>query len=254
MPKRTLEVTLPQMGESVTEGVVGSWRKHVGDQVMAGEALVEVQTDKIDAEVPAPESGLLTRILAEEGATVAIGGGLAEIELGATSNGQPPRDSDPTALAGAEQSARAEAPAAALEVVGSPELPPPAPGAPAEVISVALPALGESVTEGVIGSWLKRVGDAINVGDTLVEIQTDKVDAEVPSPVTGVLLEILVPEGETVAAGTILARVSGSTPAASTGAGPAAATSASLPITSSTSCPPRRRKSPAAAFRSPGQT
>ena len=106
MPKRTLEVTLPQMGESVTEGVVGSWRKHVGDQVMAGEALVEVQTDKIDAEVPAPESGLLTRILAEEGATVAIGGGLAEIELGATSNGQPPRDSDPTALAGAERQSR----------------------------------------------------------------------------------------------------------------------------------------------------
>ena len=248
MPKRTLEVTLPQMGESVTEGVVGSWRKHVGDQVMAGEALVEVQTDKIDAEVPAPESGLLTRILAEEGATVAIGGGLAEIELGATSNGQPPRDSDPTALAGAEQSARAEAPAAALEVVGSPELPPPAPGAPAEVISVALPALGESVTEGVIGSWLKRVGDAINVGDTLVEIQTDKVDAEVPSPVTGVLLEILVPEGETVAAGTILARVSGSTPAASTGAGPAAATSAS-PASSSAAPAPAADATPLAKRR-----
>ncbi|MGA9921110.1 MAG: multifunctional oxoglutarate decarboxylase/oxoglutarate dehydrogenase thiamine pyrophosphate-binding subunit/dihydrolipoyllysine-residue succinyltransferase subunit [Candidatus Dormiibacterota bacterium] len=198
MPKRTLEVTLPQMGESVTEGVVGSWRKRVGDQVAAGETLVEVQTDKIDAEVPSPESGTLSRILAEEGQTVAVGAGLAEIELGKPSNGQAPLPPPPGAPPAAEAETSLEA--VALAETASPE-----------VIPVPLPALGESVTEGVVGGWLKQVGDQITVGETLVEIQTDKVDAEVPSPATGVVTEILVPEGETVAAGTILARITGST-------------------------------------------
>ncbi|HVB53845.1 MAG TPA: multifunctional oxoglutarate decarboxylase/oxoglutarate dehydrogenase thiamine pyrophosphate-binding subunit/dihydrolipoyllysine-residue succinyltransferase subunit [Candidatus Acidoferrales bacterium] len=211
MPKRTLEVTLPQMGESVTEGVVGSWRKRVGDQVAAGETLVEVQTDKIDAEVPAPESGRLTRILVEEGQTVAVGAGLAEIELGNASNGQaPPEPAPATPDAVAEEKPPAvEAPAAVAE---------------AGVVPVPLPAMGESVTEGIVGSWLKQVGDQINAGETLVEIQTDKVDAEIPSPATGVVTEILVPEGETVAAGTILARISGLVGAAETsrGAGPTA--------------------------------
>ncbi|MGB6770860.1 MAG: lipoyl domain-containing protein, partial [Candidatus Dormiibacterota bacterium] len=99
MPKRTLEVTLPQMGESVTEGVVGMWRKRVGEQVNAGEVLVEVQTDKIDAEVPAPESGTLSKILAEEGQTVAVGAGLAEIELGQSGNGQSAAPSAPAEAA-----------------------------------------------------------------------------------------------------------------------------------------------------------
>ncbi|HUY25415.1 MAG TPA: multifunctional oxoglutarate decarboxylase/oxoglutarate dehydrogenase thiamine pyrophosphate-binding subunit/dihydrolipoyllysine-residue succinyltransferase subunit, partial [Candidatus Saccharimonadales bacterium] len=197
MPKRTLEVTLPQMGESVTEGVVGNWRKRVGDQVAAGETLVEVQTDKIDAEVPAPESGTLSRILAEEGQTVAVGAGLAEIELGKPNNGQAPLPPAP------------ELPPAEAEET-PPQAVAPSLTADPEVIPVPLPALGESVTEGVVGSWLKQVGDQISVGETLVEIQTDKVDAEVPSPATGVVTEILVQEGETVAAGTILALITGS--------------------------------------------
>ena len=203
MPKRTLEVTLPQMGESVTEGVVGSWRKRVGDQVTAGETLVEIQTDKVDAEIPAPESGRLSRILAEEGETVAVGAGLAEIELGRSGNGQaPPGPAPETPAAVADEKPSAvEAPAAPAQ---------------AEVIPVPLPALGESVTEGIVGNWLKRVGDQIKTGETLVEIQTDKVDAEIPSPATGVVTEILVPEGETVAAGTILARITGSVGAAET--------------------------------------
>jgi len=197
VPKRTLEVTLPQMGESVTEGVVGSWRKRVGDQVIAGETLVEVQTDKIDAEVPAPESGRLSRILAEEGQTVAVGASLAEIELGQAGNGQsapelvpepPPAVSDPEPLPTASTT----------------------PSNEGEVIPVPLPQMGESVTEGVVGSWRKQVGEPIRAGETLVEIQTDKVDAEVTAPVTGLVTEILVPEGETVAAGTILARITAS--------------------------------------------
>jgi 2-oxoglutarate decarboxylase len=209
VPKRTLEVTLPQMGESVTEGVVGSWRKRVGDQVSAGETLVEVQTDKVDAEIPAPESGTLSRILAEEGQTVAVGAGLAEIELGKSSNGQAPPVPAP------------EPPPASTEQK-PPEVVAPAAVADQQMIPVPLPAMGESVTEGVVGSWLKQVGDQISVGEPLVEIQTDKVDAEVPSPATGVVTEILVPEGETVAAGTILARITGSVGAvdSNSGAGP----------------------------------
>ncbi len=159
MPPKTLAVTLPQMGESVTEGVVGSWRKQVGDQVAAGETLVEIQTDKIDAEVPAPESGQLVRILAAEGDVVAVGGPLAEIEVGAGVNGSPS--------------------APAREVAA----PPAGPASPAaEPVPVPLPALGESVTEGVVGTWRKQVGDQISAGETLVEIQTDKVTAELPSP------------------------------------------------------------------------
>jgi multifunctional 2-oxoglutarate metabolism enzyme len=195
VPKRTLEVTLPQMGESVTEGVVGSWRKRVGEQVSAGEVLVEVQTDKIDAEVPAPESGTLSKILAEEGQTVAVGAGLAEIELGQSGNGQSPAPPVP------DQGGSTPVPDASELAV---------PQSPPEVIEVSLPQMGESVTEGVVGSWLKRVGDPVKAGETLVEIQTDKIDAEVPSPSSGVVTEILVPEGETAAVGTVLARVSAS--------------------------------------------
>ncbi|MGA7088917.1 MAG: biotin/lipoyl-containing protein, partial [Candidatus Dormiibacterota bacterium] len=213
MPKRTLEVTLPQMGESVTEGVVGMWRKRVGEQVNAGEVLVEVQTDKIDAEVPAPESGTLSKILAEEGQTVAVGAGLAEIELGQSGNGQSaapsaPAEADPVGATETREPAEATEtpePNEATEV-SEPASPQPV----AKVIEVPLPQMGESVTEGVVGSWLKKVGDPVNAGETLVEIQTDKIDAEVPSPASGTVTEILVPEGETVAVGAVLARVTGS--------------------------------------------
>ena len=227
MPKRTLEVTLPSMGESVTEGVVGSWRKRVGDPVAAGETLVEVQTDKIDAEVPAPESGTLSRILAGEGETVLVGAGLAEIELGTTGNGQqPPAQVPPESLSEPNRgAATAESP---------PESPPTDSPAP-EVVPVPLPSLGESVTEGVVGSWLKEVGDQIVAGETLVEIQTDKVDAEVPSPATGVVTEIRVPEGETVAAGTILATITRSAEGAESRRRPASPKS--LAVTPSTSRP-----------------
>ncbi|MGH7642606.1 MAG: multifunctional oxoglutarate decarboxylase/oxoglutarate dehydrogenase thiamine pyrophosphate-binding subunit/dihydrolipoyllysine-residue succinyltransferase subunit [Candidatus Dormibacteria bacterium] len=197
MPNETVAVTLPAMGESVTEGVVGSWRKRVGDPVTAGEALVEVQTDKIDAEVPAPQSGRLSRILAREGETVAVGADLAEIEVAEPVQGHPsspPPGAPPIEMA--EPSSR--------------ETPVSAPRPSAELIEVPLPALGESVAEGIVGAWLRQVGDQISTGETLVEIQTDKVDAEIPSPATGVVTEILVPEGETVAAGTVLARITGS--------------------------------------------
>jgi 2-oxoglutarate decarboxylase len=181
-----MDVTLPQMGESVTEGVVGAWRKQVGDEVAAGETLVEIQTDKIDAEVPAPAAGVLVRIVAPEGEVVAVGATLAEMALSGASAGGPARAGASPSPQPAEER-RTEPPAAPVEV--------------------PLPALGESVTEGVVGTWHKRPGDTIAAGETLVEIQTDKVDAEVPAPVGGTVLEVLVPEGETVSVGTVMARI-----------------------------------------------
>jgi 2-oxoglutarate dehydrogenase E1 component len=224
LPSKTLAVTLPQMGESVTEGVVGTWRKQVGDQVAAGETLVEIQTDKIDAEVPSPESGRLVRIVATEGEVVAVGGSLAEIEVGASGNGQ------------------AAPVAASAGGVVAPEEGAPSPEGPAsrtEVVEVPLPALGESVTEGVVGTWRKQVGDQVAAGETLVEIQTDKVDAELPAPVGGTVTEILVPEGESVSVGTVLALIQpgsvGAAPAASSAKAPAAIPAPAAPETSSRS-------------------
>ncbi len=185
MPSKTLAVTLPQMGESVTEGVVGAWRKKVGDQVSLGETLVEIQTDKIDAEVPAPEAGVLVRIVAAEGEVVMVGAPLAEIEVGVGVPTAPDQDSP------APADPPADPPAAALR----------------QPVPVPLPALGESVTEGVVGAWHKKPGEQIAAGETLVEIQTDKVDAEVPSPIGGTVTEVLVPEGETVAVGTVMAMI-----------------------------------------------
>ncbi|MGA9776529.1 MAG: multifunctional oxoglutarate decarboxylase/oxoglutarate dehydrogenase thiamine pyrophosphate-binding subunit/dihydrolipoyllysine-residue succinyltransferase subunit [Candidatus Dormiibacterota bacterium] len=208
MPIRTLEVTLPQMGESVTEGVVGTWRKRVGDLVAQGETLVEIQTDKIDAEVPSPEAGVVRKILAQEGDVVPVGSPLAELELdGATSATAVPAPTGP----------------------GKSEPPPDA----LEAIEVLLPALGESVTEGVVGNWHRQVGERVAQGETLVEIQTDKVDAEVPSPVSGMVEAILVPEGETVAVGTSLARVVPSAPGA-----PAARSESASGASSAPSAPP----------------
>ncbi len=187
-----MEVTLPQMGESVTEGVVGAWRKQPGDQVAAGETLVEIQTDKIDAEVPAPADGVLVRIVAPEGEVVAVGATLAELAPGEAAAGRAPESGNGDALGTSSTTPAAE---------------------PAAPVPVPLPALGESVTEGVVGTWHKKPGDEIAAGETLVEIQTDKVDAEVPAPIGGTVLEVLVPEGETVSVGTVMATIQPGTPA-----------------------------------------
>jgi multifunctional 2-oxoglutarate metabolism enzyme len=168
----TVQITMPQMGESVTEGTVLEWHKQVGDRVEADEPLVEVSTDKVDADVPAPAAGTLTKILAGPDETVEVGQVLGEIEAG-------------------------EAPAA------EPDEPEPE----GELVHVTFPEMGDSVSEGTVLEWLKQVGDAVNVDDPLVEISTDKVDAEVPSPTAGTLAEILVQPDETVPVGTPLCRI-----------------------------------------------
>ena len=186
-PATTVQITMPQMGESVTEGTILEWLKEVGDHVDADEPLVEISTDKVDAEVPSPVAGTLVKILAEPDSTVQVGAVLAEID---TSGGSP-AEPDP-----AEPAEPAE-----------PQASEPAEAAPAETVDVAFPEMGDSVAEGTILEWRVKPGDTVNVDDPLVEISTDKVDAELPSPVAGTIAELLVEADDTVAVGTVLCRI-----------------------------------------------
>ena len=181
-----IQVTLPAMGESVTEGTILEWHKQVGDTIEADEILVEVSTDKVDAEVPAPASGTIVAIHFAEGDTVQVGSVLAEIAAGAGDGG-----------------GRRTA-TAATGVVRLRRLPIDAPG---EIIDITTPAGGESVTEGTILEWAVKVGDTVDDGDTVVEISTDKVDMELPAPAAGTITELLAEEGATVVVGQVIARM-----------------------------------------------
>ena len=201
-----VSVTLPPLGESVTEGTVTRWLKQVGDTVAADEPLVEVSTDKVDTEIPAPAGGVLLAIRVPEDATVAVGAELAvigdasEVAAPAAAPTPPPA---PESVAPAPAPA-APAPAAPAPAAAAPAAAPPAPAGGATT-SVVLPPLGESVTEGTVTRWLKRVGDAVAADEPIVEVSTDKVDTEIPAPAGGIVLAIRVPEDTTVAVGTELA-------------------------------------------------
>ncbi|WP_347877836.1 biotin/lipoyl-containing protein, partial [Actinomyces sp. ZJ751] len=211
-------VKMPALGESVTEGTVSSWLKAVGDTVEADEPLLEVATDKVDTEVPAPVSGTILEIRVAEDETVEVGTVLAVI-------GDPSEASTGAAPAAPAPAAEPEpaAPAAAAEPA-----PAAAPSGSASGTKVTMPALGESVAEGTVSSWLKAVGDTVEADEPLLEVATDKVDTEVPAPVSGTILEIRVAEDETVEVGTVLA-VIGDPSEASTGAAPAAPAPAAEP-------------------------
>ena len=209
----TFSVTMPALGESVTEGTVTRWLKNEGDHVNVDEPLLEVSTDKVDTEIPSPVSGTLTRIIVAVDSTVAVGAELAVIEEQATSANVAPSVPAPIAAPVVEVPApvtpvMAEAPVAAAAVVTPPA--PVAPQAPtneAAGVIVTMPALGESVTEGTVTRWLKSVGESINVDEPLLEVSTDKVDTEIPSPATGTILAIDVPVDATVAVGARLALI-----------------------------------------------
>jgi pyruvate dehydrogenase E2 component (dihydrolipoamide acetyltransferase) len=213
-------VSLPALGESVTEGTVTRWLKNVGDTVAVDEPLVEISTDKVDTEIPSPVAGVLLEIKAAEDETVEIGAELAIIgeEGEAAGGGSAPAEQAPAAEAPAAEAPPAEAPAAPA---AEHEAPAPAaeqapPAAPAQGgTEVTLPALGESVTEGTVTRWLKSVGDDVAVDEPLLEISTDKVDTEIPSPVAGTLVEIRADEDETIEVGAVLAIIgaAGSAPA-----------------------------------------
>ena len=193
-------VEMPALGESVTEGTVSSWYKAVGEHVEADEPLVSVATDKVDTDVPSPVSGVVEQILVPEDETVDVGTVIAIIGDGSGLGGA--AEATPAPVAEPAPAAPAPAPVAAE--------PTPAPAAPAPSndtagTEVTMPALGESVTEGTVSSWYKAVGDTIEADEPLVSVATDKVDTDVPSPVSGVVIKLLVPEDETVDVGTPIA-------------------------------------------------
>ncbi|MEU9825790.1 2-oxoglutarate dehydrogenase, E2 component, dihydrolipoamide succinyltransferase [Micromonospora chersina] len=208
-----VSVTMPRLGESVTEGTVTRWLKQEGDTVEVDEPLLEVSTDKVDTEIPSPAAGVLSRIVVGEDETAEVGSELAVIAgEGEEAGGAAPQQEAPAEQAeeaAAEPQAEAEQPAV--------EEPAPAAAAPSgEGTPVTMPALGESVTEGTVTRWLKQVGETVEVDEPLLEVSTDKVDTEIPSPVAGTLLEIKVAEDETAEVGGVLAIVgaAGAAPAA----------------------------------------
>ncbi|SFM39941.1 2-oxoglutarate dehydrogenase E2 component [Streptomyces sp. cf124] len=218
-----VSVTLPALGESVTEGTVTRWLKAEGERVEADEPLLEVSTDKVDTEIPSPAAGILASIKVAEDETVEVGAELALIDDGTGAPAAAP------APAAEEAPAPAPEPAAAAPSTEQ-EAPAPAPtaeaatgGGSAEGTDVVLPALGESVTEGTVTRWLKEVGDSVEADEPLLEVSTDKVDTEIPAPTSGVLLEITVAEDETAEVGAKLAVIG------APGAAPAAAPAAPAP-------------------------
>ena len=199
-------VTLPELGESVTEGTVTRWLKQEGETVAVDEPLLEISTDKVDTEVPSPVAGTLQRIVAKEDETVEVGGELAVIDDGSGGGAAAPAEpAQPQQQAQPEPEPQ-QAPQGSPAVDDAPKpTAQPASAGSAQGTPVTLPELGESVTEGTVTRWLKQVGDSVAVDEPLLEISTDKVDTEVPSPVAGTLLEISVNEDETVEVGGKLA-------------------------------------------------
>ena len=208
----TFSVTMPALGESVTEGTVTRWLKNEGDHVNVDEPLLEVSTDKVDTEIPSPVSGTLTRIVVAIDSTVAVGAELAVIDDQATgSNVEALVPAQATAVEENLPEIPATPTPVAPPVVETPALvaatPVTAPAAASAGVVVTMPALGESVTEGTVTRWLKNVGDTINVDEPLLEVSTDKVDTEIPSPASGTILAIEVPVDSTVAVGARLALI-----------------------------------------------
>ena len=203
-------VVMPQLGESVTEGTVTRWLKNVGDAIKVDEAIVEVSTDKVDTEIPSPVAGVLLEIRAAQDAVIPVGGIMAIIGESGSAAPSAPVVSAPVV--------QTPPPAPKPEpVIEKPVVQAPAPtpvaqpvaaAASGSTVNVLLPQLGESVTEGTITRWLKNVGDKVSIDEAIVEISTDKVDTEIPSPSAGVISEIRVTQDQVAPVGTILAVIS----------------------------------------------
>jgi pyruvate dehydrogenase E2 component (dihydrolipoamide acetyltransferase) len=258
-----VSVTMPRLGESVTEGTVTRWLKQEGERVEADEPLLEVSTDKVDTEIPSPAAGVLTRIVVGEDQTVDVGTELAVIDGGdgasapASGGGQEAAEEAPEQQGNGRVQEEASAPPAAEEEADEPAPAPAAQVAPSseqqggasggESTPITMPALGESVTEGTVTRWLKQVGEEVAVDEPLLEVSTDKVDTEIPSPVAGTLLEIVVAEDETVPVGAPLALI-GSGSGSGSGGGTAAAPA---PETTTEAAPAAQEAAPAAQEAAP---
>ncbi len=198
------EVVMPQMGESIAEGTVSKWLKKVGEKVEKDEPILEISTDKVDAEVPAPASGVILEIKVKEGETVPVGTVVAVIgeasQAAQTSTPQSEKEATSSQIMTPMKDSTevVESASAPIETVVSPQT-------AAAVNEVVMPQMGESIAEGTVSKWLKKVGEKVEKDEPILEISTDKVDAEVPAPASGVILEIKVKEGETVPVGTVVA-------------------------------------------------
>ncbi|MDX1878202.1 2-oxoglutarate dehydrogenase, E2 component, dihydrolipoamide succinyltransferase [Mycolicibacterium sp. 141076] len=245
-----ISVQMPALGESVTEGTVTRWLKQEGDTVAVDEPLLEVSTDKVDTEIPSPAAGVLTKIVAQEDDVVEIGGELAVIgeagESPAPSAPEPAAAPEPEPTPAPEPAAEAPAPAAETPAPAPASAPAPAASDATDATSIVMPTLGESVTEGTVTRWLKKVGDSVEVDEPLVEVSTDKVDTEIPSPIAGVLLSITADEDDVVSIGGELAKIgaAGSAPAAAPA--PEAPAPAPAPEPAAAPTPPPAPPAPAA--------
>ncbi|MET0751128.1 MAG: 2-oxo acid dehydrogenase subunit E2, partial [Solirubrobacterales bacterium] len=250
-----IELQMPQMGESVTEGTILEWHVAEGEEVSEGDTVVEVSTDKIDAEVPAPASGVIAKILAQPDDTVEVGQVLAQIDTDAAGNGADPsplKDAEGELVTGggegdedlgddsvesaSAQPGQIETPVAEAEADDRPSADPGAPGGEAEAggtLVVAMPEMGESVTEGTVLEWHVSEGQTVDEGDTVIEVSTDKVDAEVPAPASGTITKLLVDVDDTVQVGQALAEM-----AAGAGNGASAAAPAPAETETETETPP----------------
>jgi pyruvate dehydrogenase E2 component (dihydrolipoamide acetyltransferase) len=228
------DVVMPQMGESITEGTITKWLKKPGDSVLRDEPLFEISTDKVDAEIPSPAAGTLKEIKIPEGTTVQINTVVCTIDGAGSASSSAPAASPAKAETTATPAADSATPAA-VDTPAATQGNAPTTGAPGT--EVLMPQMGESITEGTITKWLKKVGDTVQRDEPIFEISTDKVDAEIPSPVAGVLSEIKVAEGATVTINTVVAVIGGAggkpAPAAAAPAPKVSAPAVTAPTTAS---------------------
>ncbi|MGX1748086.1 2-oxoglutarate dehydrogenase, E2 component, dihydrolipoamide succinyltransferase [Glutamicibacter protophormiae] len=246
-------VNLPALGESVTEGTVTRWLKQVGDRVEVDEPLVEVSTDKVDTEVPSPVAGVIEEIFVAEDEEAEVGAPLVRIGDGSGA-GESAAPAAPAAEEAPAAPAAEEAPAPAAEAAPAASAAPAAGAASGSGSEVTLPALGESVTEGTVTRWLKEVGEEVSVDEPLLEVSTDKVDTEVPSPVAGTLLEIRVPEDETAEVGAVLAVIGSADAAPAAPAAPSAPAPAAKEEAPAAPAPAAKEEAPAPAAPAPAAT
>jgi len=243
------EVIMPQMGESIFEGTITKWLKKVGDQVQKDEPLFEISTDKVDAEIPSPSAGVLSEIKIPEGTTVQINTVVAVIGAAGEAASAPAKPAEGKATAPISKSTAGDGATEAATESAKSTAKPDAAGASAPATTggaeVVMPQMGESIFEGTITKWLKKVGDQVQKDEPLFEISTDKVDAEIPAPIAGTLSEIKVPEGATVQINTVVAVIGG------TASAPAAA---QIPVQAAASAPAQAAAAAPAPATSAGTT